>query len=613
MLLSMTLLAAHAQGTYVCNEKFGKNTPQGWSIQPAYSALAPSWKTENSLVVSASYAAHGYVPYAAGDTAELVTPYFDCQQYEYVILKFSHICKVLPSDLCQVMYQEKGLGANYKWKPIPYDAYQGKFTGYKANLAFDHSSYSDWKANDTFAQPGDSWWKEEIFDLSNYAGYSEVRFKFIIRKGSYLGSFIAAGWYVDDVQLLCAAHAIQPPVVAFTSNLADTVYTTGPFVVNAKVATRTNGPILHPYLHTVTTYNNKNKHDSIRMKATAGDSLWTATIPQQYFGTSIQYYIIGRDTFGNSAKANAGLYVKYPGGYDSNSVAMHSIDKPGPVSIPNPQTVRVTFKNKGINDLKSAELHWSLNGVYQGSKKYTGNLPCDFNDTMVMGSYMHRVSTYDTVKVWIKMPNNVVDKTVKDDTAQRISLGCAKASSGTFSIGPNSQYKTLKDALKGIQACGAGGDITLEFESGTYELDSVLRLNTAFMNGYHLTFTSKAQDRDSVILSYKAAITAPGMITLNNTSNVTFSHLTIYNSSTSNSNTVCLNGPIDHVTFYRCVLKRTNGTGFATSGYQMTIGSTTLNATTAQANDNGNNGLNAFVRDLRFIGNHIDNGCRNVI
>ena len=349
------------------------------------------------------------------------------------------------------------------------------------------------------------------------------------------------------------------------------------------------------------------------MKATAGDSMWTATIPQQYFGTSVQYYIIGCDTFGNNAKANAGFYVKYPGGFDSNSVAMYSIDKPGRVSITNPQSVQVSFKNKGLNNLKSAELHWSLNGVYQGSKKYTGNLPCDFIDTITLGSYIHRVNDYDTVTVWIKMPNNVVDKAINDDTLRRISLGCAKASSGTFAVGPNSQYKTLKEAMDGIYACGAGGDITIEFENGTYIIDSVLRLNTAFMNGHHLTFTSKSKNRDSVTISYKASITAPGMITLNNTENVTFSYLTIHNSSTSNSNTVCLNGPIDNVTFYHCVLRRTNGTGFATSGYQMTIGSTALNATTAQANDNGNNGLNAFVRDLRFIGNHIDNGCRNVI
>ena len=210
--------------------------------------------------------------------------------------------------------------------------------------------------------------------------------------------------------------------------------------------------------------------------------------------------------------------------------------------------------------MKSAELHWSLNGVYQGSKKYTGNLPCDFIDTITLGSYIHRVNDYDTVTVWIKMPNNVADKAVNDDTLQRISLGCAKASSGTFAVGPNSQYKTLKEAMDGIYACGAGGDITIEFENGTYIIDSVLRLNTAFMNGHHLTFTSKSKNRDSVTISYKASITAPGMITLNNTENVTFSYLTIHNSSTSNSNTVCLNGPIDNVTFYHCVLRRTNGT-----------------------------------------------------
>lgn len=617
-LLSLGLLvgilpAAFAQGTAVCNEKFSKTLTQGWTIQPAYTALDPSWRTEKGITVSESYAAHGYVRMNAGDTAELVTPFFNCQNYEYIILKFNHICKVLPSDICEVMYQEQGIGSYYQWKPLPASAYRGNCASYKNNLNFNHASYADWKANDTLATPTNSWWKEETFDLSNDASYSTIRFKFIIRTGNFPGSYVAAGWYVDDVQLLCSAHAIKPPVVLFTSNIGDTVYNTGPFVVNAKVATRTNGHIMQPYLNYITTYNNTTKHDSIKMKATAGDSMWTATIPQQYFGTSIQYYIIGRDSFNNTARANAGMYLKYPGGYDSNSVSMHSIDSPGPVSIPNPQVVRVTFKNRGNNNLKSAVLHWELNGVYMGSKNYSGNLPCDFNDTMTMGSYIHRVNDYDTVKVWIKLPNNVADKTVNDDTLTRVSLGCAKASSGSFAIGPNSQYKTLKEALNGIQSCGAGGDITLAFESGTYELDSVLRLNTAFMNGYHLTFTSKAQHRDSVILNYKASIAAPGMITLNNTENVTFSHLTIYNSSTSNSNTVCLNGPIDNVTFYHCVIKRTNGTGFATSGYQMTIGSTSLNATSAQANDNGNNGLDAFVRDLRFIGNHIDNGCRNVI
>ena len=418
-----------------------------------------------------------------------------------------------------------------------------------------------------------------------------MRFKFVIRKGSYPGSFIAAGWYVDDVQLLCAAHAIQPPVVAFTSNIADTVFTTGPFVVNAKVATRTNGPILTPYLHTVTLYSGKSKHDSIKMKATAGDSMWTATIPQQYFGTSVQYYIIGRDTFGNNAKANAGFYVKYPGGFDSNSVAMYSIDKPGRVSIPNPQTVQVSFKNKGLNNLKSAELHWSLNGVYQGSKKYTGNLPCDFIDTITLGTYIHRMNTYDTVTVWIKMPNNVVDKAVNDDTLRRISLGCSSASSGTYNVGPNSQYKSLADAIQGIEACGAGGDITLTFEKGTYNLGSTpIKINTGFMNGYRLTITSKAKNRDSVTFNYSGT---NGAVQLDSTSNMTFSYITINN--TGSGHAVYFAGPTENVTFYRCNLLTPVS---ATAGSNSCIGK-------------GDNTITTLVRNFHLIGNTISGGCRN--
>ena len=46
IVLSMASAGLSAQGTYVCNEAFGKNTPQGWSVQPAFSAQAPSWRTE---------------------------------------------------------------------------------------------------------------------------------------------------------------------------------------------------------------------------------------------------------------------------------------------------------------------------------------------------------------------------------------------------------------------------------------------------------------------------------------------------------------------------------------------------------------------------------------
>ena len=298
-----------AQATYLCNESFSSITPQGWSIQPTYSATAPSWKTDTGIVVSAKYAMHGYIPVSTGDTAELVTPFFDCSNYPHVLLRFSHICKVLPSDICEIQYQEQGLGTNYKWKAIPWDAYQGNCTLYKTDLNFSHASYSDWKVNDTFAKPNSGWFKEETFDLSDYASYSKVRFRFIIRKGAYFGSFIASGWYVDDFQVFASQNIM--PIVEFITNPNDTVYSTGPFKIKAKVASRTISKIIQPYLSYSVTYKGNTQKDSIKMTAVTGDSIWEADIPQQHYESEVNYSIFAHDSFGNSAIANAKFYICY--------------------------------------------------------------------------------------------------------------------------------------------------------------------------------------------------------------------------------------------------------------------------------------------------------------
>ena len=169
---------------------------------------------------------HGHVPYNAGDTVEMVTPYYDCSNFRHVMLRFNQICKVLPSDLCQIMFQENYMGS--KWKPIPYDAYEGGAVSYRVNRAFDHSSYDDWQPADTFAAAANSWWKEEVFDLSDYASYSIVRFKFVIKKGTCWTSFIADGWYIDDFQVMGSNFLLKMPVVSISTIFGDTVFNTDP-------------------------------------------------------------------------------------------------------------------------------------------------------------------------------------------------------------------------------------------------------------------------------------------------------------------------------------------------------------------------------------------------
>ncbi|MBR5665737.1 MAG: hypothetical protein IKX13_08330, partial [Bacteroidales bacterium] len=395
LLLVCVFSGIYAQATYLCNEKFSSKKPSGWDILPAYSATAPSWKPDTGICMSEKYAMHGVIPYVSGDTATLVTPFFDCTNYKYVTIRFNPICKVLPADVCRIEYQEDVLGSGQKWKVLPYDAYMGGCGTYRQDLGFSHASYTTWDASDTFAKPTNNWWKQEIFDMSDYAGYSKVRFRFVIRKGTYLGSFIAAGWYVDDFQVIVSKYKLNPPALEFTKFYTDTVYDVGPYEFNAKVATRSEGRIRRPWLGYTATYEGKTKKDSIRMTdMDGGDSLWTATIPRHVYGTSFTYWINAADSVGNT-KREAGAFISkyFAGGkvklngdstlYGGTSTGIQNCSFPFMIAGSTPSWVKVLYMAEHVRANKSGGMIGAM-GFYT---TYTA------------------VNSHDNVKIYLKATN----------------------------------------------------------------------------------------------------------------------------------------------------------------------------------------------------------------
>ena len=489
------------------------------------------------------------------------------------------------------------------WQVIPRSSYKG--SGIYTNAMFHDGSYIDWMPGDSLAIPTNNWWKTEHFDISDEVSFAEVQFRFKITKGNVTGTHFAYGWLIDNFKLTASVNPIAPPAVELISNYGDTVYhNTGPFEIKAKVATRTYAPILIPKLYYSATYNYITTQDSIAMTAVEGDSIWTATIPQYLFGTSITFSIVGYDSVGNSNSVNSGFYLKrviggsspviiqngaasssvmpisgsyvysysqqiytaaemkspgliteiafdvstahtnthnvdiylahtskntinsttdnipgsvltlvYSGNYtcnttgwntlvlqnpffyngtdnivvavdkntgvaagpqfvleqttnnmgiryyggsdidpitlggtpvisnnyrpniqikmvgssnDTNSVAMHSIDNPGNTVFVNPSAqipVIVTIKNKGIADLDSCYIDWTVNGIPQVRHTWRGNLPDDFNATDTIGYFSPAANQYDTIVAWVSMPNGVYDSTSYDDTLIKITYG----------------------------------------------------------------------------------------------------------------------------------------------------------------------------------------------
>lgn len=267
------------------------------------------WLKDSLYNTSTPYSMHGIIPSHLGDSCELISPWLNAKAFSNLLLTFKHICKVSASDIVTIEYQINQIGA--PWRKIPMSSYQGNLAQYK-NQKFSQKSYSDWMPNDSLAIPSNSWWKVETFDISAEAGWEEFRFKFKIKRGTTVGTQFAYGWLIDDIQILAANAQIKLPVVEFlTPFIPDTVYTTGPYVVNAKVATRTMAPIISPVLHISYTLNGIITYDSLQMQdVDGGDSLWTITIPQKRFGTFVDYYIVGKDTGGNELKISSHYYIK---------------------------------------------------------------------------------------------------------------------------------------------------------------------------------------------------------------------------------------------------------------------------------------------------------------
>ncbi|MBP5614372.1 MAG: right-handed parallel beta-helix repeat-containing protein, partial [Bacteroidales bacterium] len=490
-----------------------------------------AWMLDTTLSVGGK-AAWGFVPNAEGDSIELISPVYDLSNYAYAYLRFAHICKVSEEDLVTVEYKENYVGS--KWVPIPYADYKGASQVYRKQRCFHHGAYPEWVKNDMTAQPDNSWWKVESFDISQDVAYAEVQFKFKIKKGSTVGTNFAWGWFIDNFELMASTAQITPPVVQFVAPFTNgTVYGPGPYTIYAKAAKRTIVPLKQPVLRvSYTALSGKITNDSIMMTPYAGDSMWKATIPQQVIGTKVSYTIYAADTVGNSNMASSGYTIGREWGYDSNCVALLSIDTPLVGAIAGRQTpVEVTIQNRGLSNLTSAIINWSVNGVAQNPVKWTGNLNEGFRTRVPLGSYMPAMNKQDTIVASVSMPNGDKINNTKDTIASKKVYGCATIPAGKYMVDPDSTnttpgiYHRVNDILDAIRICGTSGDIVISLAKGTYYEELELFDFSHYMApGTSLLIESASGKAEDVIF----AGSDPGKVRVrvSNTSNLTIRNIT---------------------------------------------------------------------------------------
>ena len=281
---------AKSQTSVVFNENFELPSLGDSLTSTSDPAGANPWAITTHLKNSGLRADSTMVQSSA--TTYLTTNTFSTVGYSKVFLKFAQICKLYITDGGSVQYSIDG-GNNWLLISAPY--YRGN--GVMALDKFSENSYSTWVAGDTTTMPTNSWWKNETFDLSDLiANQSNVKIRFRITDGGYVGGQGRYGWLLDDVQVIAANNELTAPTITFKAPvLADTIYVTGPLQINAWVKDSSG-------LGSVNLSYSMNGGTNIVLPMTnVTDSLYTAILPSSPYNTTFCYSITANDIYNNSA------------------------------------------------------------------------------------------------------------------------------------------------------------------------------------------------------------------------------------------------------------------------------------------------------------------------
>ena len=156
------------------------------------------------------------------DTIILETDAFSTVGNPFVRLTFCQIMKEHFTHRGKIQVSNDN-GAT--WQFLADSIYQGY--GDFSNDYFNEASYVDpiqtpyWGGltfnPSTWAQPNNTWWATEVFDISSYAGgltgYPQVKVRFLLYKG---GTFAPlSGWFLDNILVEAAPCELYPPKISF--------------------------------------------------------------------------------------------------------------------------------------------------------------------------------------------------------------------------------------------------------------------------------------------------------------------------------------------------------------------------------------------------------------
>ncbi|OQA93755.1 MAG: hypothetical protein BWY27_00016 [Bacteroidetes bacterium ADurb.Bin234] len=290
--------------------------------------------------------------------------------------------------------------------------------------------------------------------------------------------------------------------------------------------------------------------------------------------------------------------VTFMGCYVSDSLdAAITADNVNSATTQLPFTVTGVIVNKGLTPLTNAMITWSFKDTVRTSTLWTGYLDQGETDTLTIGTVQLTYGNVNMVKIWVSYPNASTDENTKNDTVMYTVFGCYGPLSGNYTIGGvNANFATIEEAIDPMLNCGIVGPVTFFLNNGTYNENLVFDMQipgASILNP--VTFTSASGIAANVVIggNQKKEATA---LTIQNVSHLKFINLTIGLNSEYTGAAVELIGMCENILFKGCTIQ-TNVQGNSATYCGVKYYST--------------NGATDYLKNVRFIGNHVDGGYYN--
>ena len=229
--------------------------------------------------------------------------------------------------------------------------------------------------------------------------------------------------------------------------------------------------------------------------------------------------------------------------------------------------VDITLMNFGTNQITSATINWSLNGVVQTPVQWTGLL-----DTLTAQSrrasvnlhpgYTFLANTPYAISVWTTNPNGVTDPNSANDT---LSVTRKAAMSGTFTIGGTApDYPSFGAAIADLNLNGVCGPVVYNVRSGVYTEQVSINQISGASSTNTITFQSETGNSADVTLTFAATSTTMHTLMLNGADWTRFRNMTIQGTGVSYARVITIQGASSDNLFEGNII-RTNPTTSVTT------------------------------------------------